>query len=334
MIGGLYCGVDLGGTSAKLALADAAGEIVCQDSFSTQASGDPDSVLDAIVANCDGMFDRIGRSGDAALAGLGMGVPGLVDVQSGVTRFLPNLPSQWRDVPVAQRLQQSLGCPVRLMNDARTATLGELRFGCGREIGGVQEIGDVQGQSGLTFAFFSIGTGIGGGIAINGKIHLGPLGAAGELGHQTVVPNGPQCGCGNRGCLETLASGPAIAAEGVRLMRMGLAPRLREIAEGDANRVTTETMGQAAEDDHLVAQAIERAAEFIGIAAANVVTILHPDRIVLGGGVSHLGPRLTTPVKRVIGERVGMFPTEELAVQCSQLGSEAGLRGAIALAQQ
>ncbi|MCA9137795.1 MAG: ROK family protein [Planctomycetales bacterium] len=318
--GELFCGVDLGGTSAKLGLADATGKLVCQDSFSTQTDGNPETVIALIGACCKAMLERVGKSSNASLSGLGMGVPGLVDVKTGVTKFLPNLPTQWRDVPVAKRLGELLGCPVRLMNDARTATLGELRFGCGR------------GHSDLTFAFFSIGTGIGGGIAINGQIHLGPLGAAGELGHQTILPYGPSCGCGNRGCLETLASGPAIAAEGVRLVRMGLAPRLREITQGDADRVTTETMGQAAEEDPLVAEAINQAAEFIGIAAANVVSILHPDRIVLGGGVSHLGPRLTEPVKRVIGQRVGMFPTDKIVVECSQLGSEAGLRGAIALA--
>ena len=130
----------------------------------------------------------------------GMGVPGLVDRDQGITLFLPNLPTQWRGVAVARMLGDCIGYPVYLLNDARIATLGEMSYGLGR--------------NGGTMVFLSLGTGIGGGVVIDGKLRLGPLGAAGELGHQTILPDGPLCGCGNHGCLETLASGPAIGAEG------------------------------------------------------------------------------------------------------------------------
>lgn len=317
----LYCGVDLGGTSAKLALADATGEIIEHDSVSTQEDGTPRSVLPAIADACRQLIDKVSGS-NSTLRGIGMGVPGLADVENGITKFLPNLPTQWRDVRVAELLGESLVCPVRLMNDVRTATYGELKFGCGSE------------QPDLSFAFFSIGTGIGGGVVIDGRVRLGPLGAAGELGHQTILPDGPRCGCGNRGCLETLASGPAIAADGIRLMRMGLAPRLREITDGVSDRVTAETMSQAADQDRPVASAIERAARYIGIGAANVVAILHPDRVVLGGGVAELGERLAGPVREEIRSRVGMFPTDDVTVECSRLGAQAGIRGAVALAME
>jgi len=315
---GLYAGVDLGGTTIKVAIAAADGDILAQDQVSTNSHLGPSSVLNS-------MGDVIGRlksqiAATSPLIGIGMGVPGLVDIATGTTRFLPNLPTQWRNIPVGTILQQRLGCPVRLLNDVRAATLGELRFGHGKR------------EPQLTMAFFSIGTGVGGGVALKGDLWLGPLGSAGELGHQTIVPDGLRCGCGNRGCLETLASGTAIAAQGVRLMRSGLAPALHALVDGDADRVTTREMTAVADQDPLVHEALVDAANAIGIAAANVVTILHPDLIVLGGGVAEMGTLLTDTVQDVITCRVGMFPTNQLRVERSLLGEQAGLYGAVALA--
>ncbi|MCG8587041.1 MAG: ROK family protein [Pirellulales bacterium] len=316
----IFAGVDLGGTSIKAAVANAAGELLATSSVPTDShlgSG-------AVIRRTGELVRKLAlESGDEPkLQGLGMGVPGLVDVTTGVTKFLPNLPTQWRDVPVAQLLSEQLACPVRLLNDVRTATLGELRFGHG------------QTEPQLTMAFLSIGTGIGGGVALRGELWLGPLGAAGELGHQTIIPDGPRCGCGNRGCLEAIASGTAIAAAGVRLMRSGLAPALHARVEGNDERVTPREMAAVADQDPLIREALVDAATAIGIAAANVVTILHPDLIVLGGGVAEIGPLLTDTVREVIRDRVGMFPTDNVRVERSLLGEEAGLRGAVALAQE
>lgn len=314
-------GVDLGGTSIKLAVADGQGTLLAQDAIPTDSYRGPEDVLRRIAE----AVEQLARSSGAdvrQLQGLGMGVPGLVEISTGITKFLPNLPSQWRDVPVGQILQSHLGCPVRLLNDVRTATLGELRFGHGKD------------NSRLTMAFFSIGTGIGGGVALLGDLWLGPLGAAGELGHQTIIPEGPRCGCGNRGCLEAIASGTAIAAGGVRLMRSGLAPVLHERAQGNADRVTTQLLTEVAPDEPRIHELLIDAARAIGIAAANVVTVLHPDLIVLGGGVAEMGSLLTETVQQVIQERVGMFPTDGVRVQTSLLGDRAGMYGAIALAMQ
>ena len=182
-------------------------------------------------------------------------------------------------------------------------------------------------------AFFSIGTGIGGGLVHQGKLVLGSLGAAGELGHQTMLPAGPRCGCGNRGCLETLASGSAISAAGVRLLRSGLAPQLFQLVGGDANLVTPQVMATAADQgDTSVDEAIDDAAGFLSIAAANVVSIFHPQLIVLGGGVAEMGERIRSRVEETIRQRVRMFPTADVRVAVSALGSCAGVLGAIALA--
>jgi len=161
------------------------------------------------------------------------------------------------------------------------------------------------------------------------------LGAAGELGHQTILPDGPRCGCGNRGCLETLAAGPAIAAEGIRLMQSGLAPKLYELVEGDASRVTTREMAAAAQaGDKNVAETIVRAARYLGIGVANVVVVIHPDLVVLGGGVAQIGDLLFDTVRQTVRDCVGMFPTDGVTILPSALGENAGALGGIALAMK
>lgn len=312
----LFAGVDLGGTNVSAVLAGADGKVVTEAKQPTKSHEGPEAVLERIGRLVN---DLAIHSGEKPVA-LGMGVPGLIDLANGITKFLPNFPTQWREVPVRAILESRIGCPVYLLNDARAATLGELAFGSGRDAG--------------TMIFFTLGTGVGGGVVVDRKLRLGPLGAAGEIGHQTILPDGPLCGCGNRGCLETLASGPAITAEGVRLLLAGNAPKLHERCGGDPAKVSPATMGAAASDgDASVAAAIRRAAEWLGIGAANLVTSLHPDLIVLGGGVAELGDLLLVPVRETIVRRVGMFPADAVRVERSALGDKAGLMGAVALAR-
>jgi glucokinase len=311
----VFASVDLGGTKIACALAGADGTVLMEERIATASHEGPAAVLDRVAA----LVGQLAARAAAHPAALGMGVPGLVDIRRGVTRFLPNLPTQWRDVPVAERLSVALGCPVFLLNDARMATLGEFAYG--------------RGQAVDTMAFFTIGTGIGGGIVIDGKLRLGPLGAAGELGHQTLQPDGPLCGCGSRGCLEVLASGPALVAEGVRLLQSGLAPVLFDLVSGNIAAVTPKEMGAAARSgDAAVCQAIQRAASWLGIGVANVITTRAPELVVLGGSVAALGDLLLDPVRAVVRERVRMFPTEDVRIERSLLEDKAGLLGGIALA--
>lgn len=311
----LFASVDLGGTNLHAALAQRDGTVVCEERQPTHSHEGPESVLARIAGLIESLITKAGTRPEA----LGVGIPGLVDVAQGVTKFLPNLPTQWRDVPVRARLEKLLGCPVHILNDARTATLGELVFGHGR--------------TARTMLYFGLGTGVGGGVVIDGKLRLGPLGAAGELGHQTILPEGPLCGCGNRGCLETLVSGPALAAEGVRLMLSGNAPRLHELCAGRPDNVSPATMAAAAlAGEPSVRDAFTRAGRWLGIGAANVVTVLHPDLVVIGGGVSEAGDLLLAPMRETVRERVGMFPTDGVRIERSALGDRAGLLGGIALA--
>jgi glucokinase len=313
----LYAGVDLGGTNLSAALSTADGKVLAELKQPTRSYEGPGAVLDRIA----GMINQLARQTGATPAALGVGIPGLVDVSEGITKFLPNLPTQWRDVPVRGTLQPKIGCPVYILNDARAATLGELVFGHGR--------------TARTMVFFGLGTGVGGGVVINGRLRLGPLGAAGELGHQTILPDGPLCGCGNRGCLETLVSGPALTAEGVRLLLSGNAPKLHELCGGDVSKVSPITIAAAAEAGEASAlAAIQHVAEWLGIGAANLVVTLHPDLIVIGGGVSEMGDLLLQPLRETIRRRVRMLPTTGIRVERSVLGDKAGLLGGIALAMR
>nr|MBC8289996.1 ROK family protein [Planctomycetota bacterium] len=182
-------------------------------------------------------------------------------------------------------------------------------------------------------ALFPRGRGIGGGAALDGTRRLGPIGAAGEFGHLAVIPSGPLCGCGNRGCLETLISGPALTGEAVRLMRSGRAPLLNDLVEGDISQVTPKTMAEAANaGDEVLKATITTRSEYLGIGAANVVMIVYPEIIVLSGGVAEMGELILEPVRRTIRERVSMVPTDAVRVEKSLVGEQAGLCGTIALA--
>ena len=313
----LYAAIDLGGTNLSVALGDAEGRLAAETKQPTLSHQGPEAVLQRMAELVNQLAGQAGRRPSV----LGIGVPGLVDLATGATKFLPNLPTQWRNVPVREVLEPLVGCPVHLLNDARAATLGELAFGHGR--------------TARTMVFFGLGTGVGGGVVVDGQLRLGPLGAAGEIGHQTILPDGPRCGCGNRGCLETLVSGPALAAEGMRLMLSGQAPKLFELAGGDPGKISPTTMAAAAQaGETSVRLALQRAGEWLGIGAANLIVALHPELVVIGGGVAEIGDLLLDPVRETIRRRVCMFPTDSIRVERSLLGSKAGVMGALALALQ
>lgn len=311
----MLAGVDLGGTTITAGLGDRAGKILVQRSIPTLSENGPVDVLDRMVS----LVKAIGEEAGHKPTALGVGIPGLVDPKQGTTLFLPNLHTQWRGIRVAEVLSSRLGCPVRILNDVRTATLGEMKFGLGKNV--------------LNMIFLSLGTGIGGGIVVGGKLLLGPLGSAGEMGHQTILPNGPFCGCGNQGCLEALCSGPAIIAEGVRLFKSGQAPKLVHVCSGDIRNISPETIARAANDgDHAVTSSVAHIATLLGVGVANMVTSLHPELVVLGGGVAKMGDLLLGPVRKVVRDRVRMFPVDDVRIELSSVGDGAGLLGALALA--
>jgi glucokinase len=313
----VFAGADVGGTSVKLAFGTADGELIAETSLPTDSHRGPEAVLERIAEGLNHLSKQTG----AKPKRVGMGIPGIVDIPRGITKFLPNLMGHWKDVPAADILSKHVGCPVLLLNDVRTATLGELAYGHGRN----PAIG--------SFVLMAIGTGIGGGVVIDRKLRLGPIGAAGEVGHQTIAPDGPRCGCGNHGCLETLASGTAIAAEGVRLVLMGLAPILRDKAEGNTAKISAKLVAEAADEgDDACRDAIKGAGRWLGIAIANIVTTIHPDLVVIGGGVSRIGEVLIERVREEVVARCPIYPPETIRVEPSLLSDKAGILGTVALA--
>jgi glucokinase len=310
-----YLGCDLGGTNLRAALVDVeTGAALQQMSESTLAREGHAAVMQRMAD----LFLRIIQSAGLQavdIGGIGIGVPGVLDLDKGETVFLPNLPGTWPNVPLCATISRLTGLPVAILNDVRSITLGEWRFGAGR---GVE-----------TVAVFAIGTGIGGGLVVNGQLHLGIGGTGGELGHLTIDYNGPRCGCGNYGCLEAYASGPAIAAMGMKAVAQGLTTCLGEMCEYDLNRITPELIAQAAEAGDAIAQDIyDKAGFYLGIAAANICAALGPRRIIIAGGVAHAGGLLLEPLERTLRERVTIMPVEQVEVVLAQLGDNAGVIGA------
>ena len=243
-----------------------------------------------------------------------LSVNGVLDLEKGETLFLPNLPGTWPHVPLQATITKLTGLSTVLLNDVRSITHGEWRFGAGR--------------GGDTLAVFAIGTGIGGGLVINGQLHLGIGGTGGELGHTVIDFNGPRCGCGNYGCLEAYASGPAIAAMGMKAVAQGLTTRLSEMCKYDLNRITPELIAQAAQEgDEIAKDIFEQAGFYLGIAAANICSAIGPRRIIIAGGVSQAGELLLEPIRRTLRERVTVMPIDQVKVIRSQLGNNAGVIG-------
>lgn len=309
-----YIGCDLGGTNLRAAIVDVeTGSVLHQMSIPTLAREGHDIVMKRMAE----LFLRVIQSAGMKkeeIGGIGIGVPVVLDLEKGETLFLPNLPGTWPHVPLQATIEKLTGLPARLLNDVRSITNGEWHFGAGRGLD--------------TVAVLAIGTGIGGGLVINGQLHLGIGGTGGELGHTTIDFNGPKCGCGNNGCLEAYASGPAIAAMGMKAVSQGLTTRISELCEYDLNRITPDLIAKAAREGDEVAKDIyEKAGFYIGITAANICVALGPRRIIIAGGVSQAGDLLLDPIRRTMRRHVTVMPVGQVEVVPSQLGDNAGVIG-------
>jgi len=250
---------------------------------------------------------------DDTIQGIGIAVPGPIDPQDGVILTAPNLP-EWVGVPISQRLEAEFGAPAHLGNDANLAAVGEWRYGAGR------------GHHNLIY--LTISTGIGGGVICNDELLLGHQGLAGELGHVTILPDGPVCSCGQRGHLEAIASGPGIAAYVSEKLKEGHTSTLS--GNPDAKAIS-----QAAKaGDPLAQSAFSRAGYFLGLGVANYLMVFNPSIVIFGGGVSQTGDLLLEPVRKVISQAVlSKHYLQDLEITRAALGDDAGLFGALALAR-
>jgi glucokinase len=314
----IYAGVDLGGTKIAAILGTRKGRILASGSVETLPAQGPENAFRRIAQ----LLNRLACECGAEPVSIGIGLPGLVDFEQGVIEFLPNLPPDWCGFEAAKFLHGCTGLQTFLLNDARLAALGERQFG------------SVPPRDNILVV--TIGTGIGGGLILDGRLRLGTCGAAGEIGHQTILPDGEKCSCGSRGCLETLVNARTLTAQGISLARAGHAPQLAKLVQNNWPAITPKEMAIAAQQgDKAIAVAIETAARYLGLGIANAVTLTAVDHVVLTGGVAALGELLLQPVREIVRERVRMFPgAERVLISCSALGPQAGALGALALAIQ
>jgi glucokinase len=316
-----YIGIDLGGTNLRAAVADTdTGQIYHQRKCATLANEGQEAVIQRLVGLIHELREASGLS-NGTIKGIGIGVPGTPDIDTGVIQFLPNLPGKWLNVPLQSIVEDRVDLPVALINDVRAITLGEWTFGAGRGAD--------------TLACLAIGTGIGGGVVVNGKFHLGIGGTAGEFGHHVVEPDGLPCGCGGRGCLELYASGPAIAAMGVKEVMHGHTTKIGELVNHDLNRIDAGIVVQAALEGDPIAQGIlQRAGKYLGIAVGNILGVISPQRVIFSGGVSSAGDLLLRPIVQTVNERVHVIPLQKVDFVMAQLGISGGLIGAALWARQ
>jgi len=310
-----YIGIDLGGTNLRGAIADTeTGQIFHKRKCPTLATEGLEAVIKRIVQLIRELMDA-GAEPDCEIKAVGIGVPGTPDIDTGVIKLLPNLPGKWLDVPLGAIIEEQVQLPVALINDVRAITLGEWTFGAGRGAD--------------TVVCLAIGTGIGGGVVVNGQFHLGIGGTAGEFGHHVVEVDGLPCGCGGKGCLELYASGPAIAAMGVKEVMHGHTTRIGDLVNHDLNRIDAGIVVQAALEGDLIAQGIlQRVGRYLGIAVGNILGVVSPQRVIFAGGVSHAGDLLLRPVVQTVQERVHVIPLQKVEFVLAELGINGGLIGA------
>lgn len=311
----LFVGVDLGGTNIKAGIVDIdTGKVIYSQSVPTLAREGPDAVMARMAELVLAAIQASGQE-RSRVKGLGITAPGLLDLEKGQTLFLPNLPGNWPNVPLCDTLAGRTSLPAVLLNDARAITYGEWQFGAGRGVD--------------TMACFTLGTGVGGGLVVNGSLHLGIGGTAGELGHMVIDFNGPRCGCGNRGCLEAYASGPAIAAMGVKAVLQGRTSIIGQLVNYDLNKITPEILAEAAQRGDSEAKNIfELTGMYLGIAIGNVVIAVTPMKVVLAGGVAAAGELLLEPIRRALKSRGSLVDVSKVEIVTASLGNNAGVLGA------
>ena len=306
-------GVDLGATKIFSLAALPDGREAGSDRRPTLADQGPQAVIGHIVDSVRAALAAAGAA-EADLAAVGVAAPGPVDQERGVVRNPPNLPG-WSAVPVAQILRDALGAPVALENDADAAALGEHTFGAGRDF--------------RNMIFITLSSGIGGGMILDGRLYRGATGAAGEVGHMVVNEAGPLCGCGQRGCLEALASGTAIAARAAALAAEGKSPLLARLARESPPLTAEDVQRAALEGDAVAQRVIEEAGHYLGLGLVNLVHVFNPHGIVIGGGVSHMGDLILEPAREVVRQRCFPLSQEGLSIVAGVLGDRAGALGAI-----
>lgn len=316
---GLAVGVDIGGTNLRAAVVDSSGRIM-HLLRAPSPIVDPARGQHALIEAIQAVTTEAGFK-LADLEGVGIGIPGWMDRVTGSLIFAPKM-AHWQGVFALDAIERELGMPVFIDSDPNVATLGELWMGAGREA--------------RDLVMITLGTGLGCGIVIDGKLYAGHHGMSGEFGHIIVEAAGDDpCDCGIVSCLETQVAGPAIARRGRQAVENGQQTLIRTLADGEANKVTTATVfAAAAQGDPVASGIVARAGELLGYGLATVVSLFEPQRVIVGGGMADVGELIFAPIRRAMAERCYLvsrgYVTMELVP--AKLGDDAGVIGAAGMA--
>lgn len=311
----LSCGIDVGGTKILGGVVDESGSIVEElrvESPATSAEA-IEEVIERLVVELASRHD---------ISCVGVGAAGYIDKRRAVVMFAPNI--AWRDVDLKGDLEQRTGLPVVVENDANAAAWGEFRYGAGHDVDDLLLV--------------TVGTGVGGGVVLDGSLYRGAFGVGAEIGHMRVVPDGILCGCGNRGCYEQYASGSALVREARGAVRAGslLARDLLDRAGGDPDRITGPLITEAARaGDPFAVEQLASLGRWLGEGIASLTAVLDPAVVVIGGGVSEAGDLLLGPARAAFGSQLtGRGHRPVLEIRKARLGNRAGLIGAADLARR
>jgi glucokinase len=309
-------GIDIGGTNITVALVTGNGEILRKIRFPTRAEEGKTKTIKCILKALGAIMKGL-RSN--SIEGIGIGAAGDIDQDRGVVRFSPNL--LWKDVPIVRLIREKFNLKVVLDNDANAAAWATYILETGRKV--------------KNLLCITLGTGVGGGIILNGRIYHGASGSAGEIGHMTLNPQGQRCRCGNYGCLETYIGSAYIVKKAIREIRKGEKSLIKKIAGGNLKSVTPETIQAAAlKGDKLARRIWKEAGEYLGIALSGVINLLNPEVMVFGGGVARAGELIFKPMKAEIRKRTFKTPFEKVKFTCTRFGEDLGVIGAALLILQ
>lgn len=302
---------DFGGTHLRAAIVTSEGTVLHRDDHPTPGAGSPETIIADVIDLLMGTVAAAGASPAAAC----IATAGLINADEGKVIISPNIPG-FRNLVLTTPVAERLGVPVSIENDASAAALGEFRFGAGR------------GARHLLHA--TLGTGVGGGIVIDGRLYRGSRGLAGEIGHIILDPSGPRCNCGSRGCLEALVSGVAFAGRARRILATGKSPALAAIV-GDAEPSAAHLSAAAAAGDTVCEAEIRNAGHLLGLGLGSLVNVLNPDCVTLSGGLLAMGEPLLGPAREALFS-LAYGPATGVRLALSELGDDAGLLGAAAVA--
>ncbi len=310
-------GVDFGGTNIKVGVVTSRGTVAAKVVLPTRNHTTPSTFLDGVACAIERLASTLGLR-LTSLQGLGVGAPGLIDGQHGIIHRLVNIPGGWPRVPLRQLLERRFPCPCAVDNDVNVIALGEWTFGAGR---GTRHS-----------VYVTLGTGVGGGLVIDGKLVRGASGSAGEIGHITIQPDGPTCACGNRGCLEALVGTAAILRRARQMIRTHKGGALATFANRKDGPLSPELVSRAARVGDRAAREIwQEVGSYVGLGLSKVITLLNPERIVIGGGVAKAWPWFAPSLLKTIRAHALEVPARACRVVQATLGDRAGIIGGAVL---